>query len=366
MLCYAGGIIVAVKSGHSMLESILFGALLGIAAGFVLVRPPERSRRIPPYVRRAVVARALTGTSFDPEIHHIDHIVPFSRGGDNSIQNLRVVPKAYNLRRGAKMPGLLDLLGRQPKLQAQTARSGMGTLPAQEPEPSRRLLRRLAVIALLVAVAGFWWHLVRIHRLPANSASGTANRGLREPAPAIAAPPPPSASLTAATETAPPVSPSLVDIKRDSGDGVESVPAAPLPTSEASAAPERPEELPTAPLDNIGPAAGLLAPPGTTARTYTTGELLALYKSDKRTADRLFKGTTIQVTGTIASVGKDELTLRERADRDSVNCKFDRRVAPLASPTVRTTATVKGRVKGRGLTGTIHLDNCELVDSTTW
>ena len=92
MLCYAGGIIVAVKSGHSMLESILFGALLGIAAGFVLVRPPERSRRIPPYVRRAVVARDLTGTSFDPEIHHIDHIVPFSRGGDNSIQNLRQGP----------------------------------------------------------------------------------------------------------------------------------------------------------------------------------------------------------------------------------------------------------------------------------
>jgi len=349
-----------------MLESILFGALLGIAAGFVLVRAPERSRRIPSYVRRSVIARDLKGASFDPEIHHLDHIVPFSKGGDNSIRNLRVVPKTYNLRRGAKMPGVLDLLGRKPKLQTQTARPGVGTLSAQESEPGRGLLRRSAVIALLVAAAGVWWYLLKAHRPPANSAPVTANPGLHGPVSAIAAASPPPA---AAAETPVPVSPSPVDIPETQAT-VESAPAASLgaqrPTPEASVAPELPEEPPTAPPDNIGPAAEPVEPPRITARTYTTGELLTLYKSDKRTAGRMLKGTTIQVTGTIASVGKDELSLRERADPDSVNCKFDRRFLPQASPTLQTTVTVKGRVKGRAVTGTIHLDSCELVDSTTW
>jgi hypothetical protein len=356
------------KSGHSMLESVLFGVLLGIAAGFVLVRPPERSRRIPSYVRMAVIARDLKGAPFDPTIHHIDHIVPFSKGGDNSVQNLRVVPKAYNLRRGARMPGFLDLLGRKPKLQAQTARSSVGTLSGQESEPGRGRLRRLAVIVLLVAVVAFW-HLVKIHRLTANSTPVTANPSLHGPAPAIAAAPPPSVPPAAATETPVPVSPSPADIL-DIPATVESAPAAslgaPPETPESSAVQALPGEPPTAPPDNIGPAAEPVERRGTTALTYTTGELLTLYKSDKRTADRILKGTTIKVTGTIVRVGKDELSLRERADPDSVNCKFDRRFLPQASPTARTTVTVKGRVKGRGVTGTIHLENCELVDSTTW
>lgn len=110
LICYAGGIIFAQKSGYSMQESVVFGALLGIAAGFVFVRPPDRNRRIPAGVRRAVIARDLKGVPFDPKIHHLDHIVPFSKGGDNSVENLRVVSKTENLRRGASMPKLKDLL----------------------------------------------------------------------------------------------------------------------------------------------------------------------------------------------------------------------------------------------------------------
>jgi hypothetical protein len=110
LICYAGGIMFAQKLGYSMQESIVFGALLGIAAGFALVRPPDRNRRIPSGVRRAVIARDLKGVPFNPKIHHLDHIVPFSKGGDNSVANLRVISKTENLRRGANMPKLKDLI----------------------------------------------------------------------------------------------------------------------------------------------------------------------------------------------------------------------------------------------------------------
>jgi hypothetical protein len=109
MFFYVAGIMVAVKTGHSAEESIVFGLVLAIAAGFALVRPPERNRRIPSHVKRAVIARDLKGEKFDSTIHHIDHIVPFSKGGDNSVRNLRVLNKTENLRRGARMPKMRDL-----------------------------------------------------------------------------------------------------------------------------------------------------------------------------------------------------------------------------------------------------------------
>lgn len=109
-LFYGGGIGVAQRSGYSMRDSAIFGALLGIAAGFVLVRAPYRNRRIPADVKRAVIARDLKGVRSDSNVHHIDHIVPFSRGGDTSVRNLRVIAKTENLRRGARMPKLKDLI----------------------------------------------------------------------------------------------------------------------------------------------------------------------------------------------------------------------------------------------------------------
>jgi 5-methylcytosine-specific restriction endonuclease McrA len=42
--------------------------------------------------------------------HHIDHIWPHSAGGSNTVDNLRVIPKKKNLRKGAKKPKLKDLL----------------------------------------------------------------------------------------------------------------------------------------------------------------------------------------------------------------------------------------------------------------
>ena len=58
----------------------------------------------------AVIARDLKGERFDPNLHDVDHIVPFSKGGDHSEANLRVLSRSENRRRGAKMPKFRDLL----------------------------------------------------------------------------------------------------------------------------------------------------------------------------------------------------------------------------------------------------------------
>jgi len=71
------------------------------------VTPPKRERRISKSIRQEVIARDLTskGLKWDPERYHIDHVVPFSRGGDHSTRNLRVIERTKNLRKGGKMPG---------------------------------------------------------------------------------------------------------------------------------------------------------------------------------------------------------------------------------------------------------------------
>ena len=93
---------------YSQRDAIVFSILLGLSAAFIVVRPPKSDRRVPKRVRRDVIARDLKGVPFDPKLHHIDHIVPFSKGGDHSEENLRVMPKSDNLRRGARMPKFKD------------------------------------------------------------------------------------------------------------------------------------------------------------------------------------------------------------------------------------------------------------------
>jgi hypothetical protein len=104
--------IVLSRQGLPAVEAVLLGALAGLGSAWLLVKPPARERRIPKGLRRQVIARDLTskGLKWDPAKHHIDHVVPFSRGGDNSLRNLRVVEKKRNLRKGGKMPSFLDFL----------------------------------------------------------------------------------------------------------------------------------------------------------------------------------------------------------------------------------------------------------------
>jgi hypothetical protein len=108
LLCYVGGFLVLNKMGYRPLESLAFSFFFGIAIGFIFVKPPKRSRIIPAHIKRAVIERDLKGERFDSRLHHLDHIVLYSKGGDNSVRNLRVIPKTDNLRRGARMPRLRD------------------------------------------------------------------------------------------------------------------------------------------------------------------------------------------------------------------------------------------------------------------
>ena len=96
------------------IEAVIVAIFTGLGFAWLLVHPPKNERRIPKAVRRAVIVRDLTskGIEWDPQRHHIDHVVPFSRGGDHSARNLRVLEKERNLRKGGKMPTFWDFLKR--------------------------------------------------------------------------------------------------------------------------------------------------------------------------------------------------------------------------------------------------------------
>lgn len=90
--------------------AITFGV---IAALLVDRAQPNRSRAIPAATRRRVIERweQETGKKFNSRAHEIDHIVPFSKGGDHSERNLQIVTKRRNRAKGAKSPWW-DVLGK--------------------------------------------------------------------------------------------------------------------------------------------------------------------------------------------------------------------------------------------------------------
>jgi hypothetical protein len=106
--------LVLIQQKLNPIEAIIFAMLAGMGSGWLLVNPPKNERRIPKAVRRAVIDRDLTskGLKWDRNKHHIDHVVPYSRGGDHSTRNLRVLEKERNLRKGSRMPSFWDFLKR--------------------------------------------------------------------------------------------------------------------------------------------------------------------------------------------------------------------------------------------------------------
>lgn len=98
---------ILASHGFNLQQAGLAGLLVGAAAYLLF---PSRSRHIPTTVRRRVVARDLKGRKFDSRKHHIDHRWPFARGGSHTTDNLRVLSKGENLRKGKKRPRLKDWL----------------------------------------------------------------------------------------------------------------------------------------------------------------------------------------------------------------------------------------------------------------
>lgn len=109
-IAYVGAALLLLKLGQPPLVALLAGI---VCALIVAVRVPKRSRYIPKAERRKAIAKfEVRGRRFNPRIHEIDHVVPFSRGGSNTADNLRVVERERNRSKSAKSPWW-DLLGRR-------------------------------------------------------------------------------------------------------------------------------------------------------------------------------------------------------------------------------------------------------------
>lgn len=70
---------------------------------------PRRRGRMDPIVRNAVIRRdgyvcGICSEPVEPNDVHLDHIIPYSRGGPTTVENLRVTHSACNLRKGASWP----------------------------------------------------------------------------------------------------------------------------------------------------------------------------------------------------------------------------------------------------------------------
>jgi hypothetical protein len=70
----------------------------------------QPSRHIPARLRNQVIRRwqARTGKVFDPRRYEIDHKVPFRAHGHHTVDNLRVVARSVNRRKGGREPKLVD------------------------------------------------------------------------------------------------------------------------------------------------------------------------------------------------------------------------------------------------------------------
>lgn len=98
---------LATKTQKNSAMAISFMA--GLAVFGIRKKRTKRTRYYSKAVKRAVIERDLKGEAYDSTKHHIDHVWPFSRGGSNTLDNLRVIPKEKNLRKGAKRPRMRQM-----------------------------------------------------------------------------------------------------------------------------------------------------------------------------------------------------------------------------------------------------------------
>lgn len=108
-LGYFGATCLALGLGEEPGVAVVIGVLAGALAGNSV---PKRSRYIPAAVRREVKNQfeLESGRKYNPQHHELDHIVPFSRGGSHTVDNLRVIKKKANRRKGKRMPSYDEIV----------------------------------------------------------------------------------------------------------------------------------------------------------------------------------------------------------------------------------------------------------------
>ncbi len=98
----------------------------------------------------------------------------------------------------------------------------------------------------------------------------------------------------------------------------------------------------------------------------SASELYADYKANQVAADTKYKGKTVEVSGTINSIGKDILdtpyvSLNAGDILSTVQCMFDKSdSAQLATLAKDTRITLTGKVRGEVIMNVL-LDNCSIV-----
>jgi len=90
----------------------IFYAAVALASPLHSAWQWERSRWIPAGTRRKVIERweRKTGNTFDAKLYELDHKVPFAKGGWHTLDNLRVVKRSVNRKKGHQEPGIEDWL----------------------------------------------------------------------------------------------------------------------------------------------------------------------------------------------------------------------------------------------------------------
>jgi hypothetical protein len=107
------GLVAAFMLANGRTSKLAAVAIAIIVALLVARSLPNRSRYIPRQVRKEVIQRyeSESRRKFNRRIHELDHVVPFSKGGSSTADNLRVTHRSDNRRKAARSPWW-DLLGR--------------------------------------------------------------------------------------------------------------------------------------------------------------------------------------------------------------------------------------------------------------
>lgn len=235
------------------------------------------------------------------------------------------------------MPGLLNFLGWWPKLD----------LPRKE--PTFALAQRLLRVAIVIVFTAILWRLWRpVEQQHSSAVAVTAlSAGIEE----VRGVTQPNEGVVRQTiQSSEPASQAEAQIANEPIQAEE-----PLTTQSSTANVENASEAAPVEPVRIGTDKTL---------AYSAGEVFAMYKANKREADKTLKGNTVEITGLVRRLGKGEVALRDSKDTDSVQCNFDiADTGRFQSVFLGKRIMVRGQVRGRTLMGNIQLDGCELIES---